>query len=156
MSYQSIKDPRRLSAYKQRRNLRQRQRRAYLARINRGAPSVAQRWNQFDPAYQIALLTYKEAGTFKLPPCSLKRARSARAKFYAFRQAIYAAVKSDTDYDPILLDLIDIFASVMLSIDSVGTDGLYVLELCRDPWVAAAASPPQSSPGSTAAAPDDD
>jgi len=111
---------------------------------------MSRRWTQFDPAYQQALLTFKETGTFKIGPFPLKAARAARSKFYAFRQAVYAGVKSDADYHPVLLDLIDTLTKVMVSIEPTGDlDGLYMLELCQDPWTAA--SPPSSKPEEAAA-----
>jgi hypothetical protein len=139
MSYQSIKDPRRLASYMKRRNLRKRQLRAHLKSINQGALSVAQRWTQFDPAYQTAVLSYKEHGAFSLPPCSLKDARTIRTKLYTYRRAIYEGVKSDTDYDPILLDLIDAFSNVIIRIEPAA-DGRYILSLCQDPLTAAMAT----------------
>jgi hypothetical protein len=135
------KDPRRYAAYMQRQALYKRRRRAHLKSINQGA-YMPQRWTQFDPAYKAALLSFKEHGTFKLPPCSLKSARSARTKFYVFRKAVYDGLASETDYDPILLDLIDAFTNVMVSIEPTA-GGLYVLELCRDPW--STVTPPVST-----------
>ncbi len=92
-------------------------------------------WGQYHPAYRDALLRYKEHGSCQLGPHTLPRARALRAKFYNYRKAVYAGVKSEADYDPILFDLIDIFTEIVLSIvRREGTDQ-YMVQLSKDPMI---------------------
>ena len=99
---------------------------------------MALRWSQYDPGYQTALLSYKEHGTFSSPPCSLKQAQGARIKFHLYKKAVHKAIESGVDYDPILLDLVDILRHVTVTIEpAAGADeGLHVVKLYRDIWAA--------------------
>jgi len=139
MAYTS-KDPRRRAAYRERQKLYKRRRYAQLKALNllKGTPSVALRWSQYDPGYQAALLFYKEHGTFSSPPCSLKQAQGARIKFHLYKKAVHKAIESGVDYDPILLDLVDILRHVTVTIEPTGDadEGFYIVRLYRDIWAA--------------------
>lgn len=120
---------------------------------------MAQRWSQYSSSYQQALLNFRADGFAQFGPMPLKRARALKTSLYTYRNALQAGLKSDQDFAPILIDLIDIFSEIMLSIDPspvsddqpLPDEPLFLLRLCRNPLVEAMSQRHPTTPSSAVA-----